>query len=100
MGSVFAMQGFGQLGGALVMLCCVAGFKGSLSSAASYAKCTGVCAHAVDQSWRVLIGKSSTGLTLLARLTSTRVRCRSRMHRALLPSHHPRNSSLYLRYCS
>lgn len=56
MGSVFAMQGFGQLGGALVMLCCVAGFKGSLSSAASYAKCTGVCAHAVDQSWRVLIG--------------------------------------------
>jgi PHS family inorganic phosphate transporter-like MFS transporter len=58
MGSVFAMQGFGQLTGALVMLCCVAGFKGSLESAATYATCTGVCAEAVDKSWRVLIGES------------------------------------------
>ena len=57
MGSVFAMQGFGQLAGSLVMLACVAGFKGSLETSVSYAKCTGDCAEAVDKSWRVLIGK-------------------------------------------
>lgn len=56
MGSVFAMQGFGQLGGALVMLVATVGFKDSLSTAASYAKCTGVCALAVDKMWRTLIG--------------------------------------------
>jgi PHS family inorganic phosphate transporter-like MFS transporter len=56
MGSVFAMQGFGQLAGALVALVLVAGFKESLSSAASYAKCSGVCGLAVDKMWRVLIG--------------------------------------------
>ncbi|KAF2491167.1 inorganic phosphate transporter 1-6 /Pi cotransporter [Lophium mytilinum] len=58
MGSVFAMQGFGQLGGALVMLCLVAGFKGSLESASSYATCSpgSVCALAVDKMWRALIG--------------------------------------------
>jgi len=56
MGSVFAMQGFGQLAGSLVMLACVAGFKDSLQSAVSYAKCTGICADAVDKSWRVMIG--------------------------------------------
>lgn len=58
MGSVFAMQGFGQLGGALVALCAIAGFKDSLSTAASYAKCSGVCGLAVDKIWRILIGKS------------------------------------------
>jgi PHS family inorganic phosphate transporter-like MFS transporter len=57
MGSVFAMQGLGQLTGALVALICVAGFKESLSTAASYAKCSGVCALAVDKSWRILIGR-------------------------------------------
>lgn len=57
MGSVFAMQGFGQLGGALVALCAIAGFKDSLSTAVSYAKCSGVCGLAVDKIWRVLIGK-------------------------------------------
>lgn len=57
MGSVFAMQGFGQMGGALVMLILVTGFKGSLESATSYATCSGVCALAVDKMWRVLIGK-------------------------------------------
>lgn len=58
MGSVFAMQGFGQLGGALVMLCLVAGFKGSLESATSYATCSEgtVCALAVDKMWRALVG--------------------------------------------
>ena len=56
MGAVFAMQGFGQLGGALVMLILVAGFKQSLLTAADYAHCTGVCQLAVDKMWRTLIG--------------------------------------------
>ncbi|KAI9744727.1 MAG: Inorganic phosphate transporter pho84 [Claussenomyces sp. TS43310] len=54
--AVFAMQGFGQLAGALVMLVLVAGFRGSLESATKYATCTGVCVVAVDKMWRVLIG--------------------------------------------
>lgn len=56
MAAVFSMQGFGQLGGALVMLCLTAGFKGSLSTASSYATCTGNCVIAVDKMWRALIG--------------------------------------------
>jgi PHS family inorganic phosphate transporter-like MFS transporter len=56
MGAVFAMQGFGQLGGALVMLCLVAGFKDTLSGVAGYADCDGQCSVAVDKMWRALIG--------------------------------------------
>ncbi|KAB2108400.1 Repressible high-affinity phosphate permease [Alternaria gaisen] len=56
MGAVFAMQGFGQLGGALVMLCLVAGFKDTLKGVAGYADCDGQCAVAVDKMWRALIG--------------------------------------------
>lgn len=56
MGAVFAMQGFGQLGGAIVMLCLVAGFKHKLEPAASYGSCTGDCQVAVDKMWRALIG--------------------------------------------
>ncbi|KAF4614368.1 hypothetical protein G7Y89_g15369 [Cudoniella acicularis] len=56
MGAVFAMQGFGQLAGGIVMLIVVAGFKESLESAKDYAHCTGVCVLAVDKMWRVLIG--------------------------------------------
>lgn len=56
MGSVFAMQGFGQLTGAIVALVAVSGFKGSLESAKSYATCSGVCGLAVDKIWRILIG--------------------------------------------
>lgn len=56
MGAVFAMQGFGQLGGALIMLIVTAGFKESLLTASSYATCSGVCQLAVDKMWRVLIG--------------------------------------------
>ena len=56
MGAVFAMQGFGQLGGALVMLFATLGFKNSLVGIASYAKCTGDCATAVDKMWRILVG--------------------------------------------
>ncbi|KAK5995376.1 Repressible high-affinity phosphate permease [Cladobotryum mycophilum] len=56
MGSVFAMQGFGQLGAAFVMLFVTLGFKGSLSTAAKVSQCTGVCQIAVDKMWRTLIG--------------------------------------------
>jgi PHS family inorganic phosphate transporter-like MFS transporter len=56
MGAVFAMQGFGQLGGAVVMVCLVQGFKGHLDKAATYGKCTGDCQVAVDKMWRALIG--------------------------------------------
>jgi PHS family inorganic phosphate transporter-like MFS transporter len=56
MGAVFAMQGFGQLGGAVVMVCLVQGFKGTLNQAATYGKCTGDCQIAVDKMWRALIG--------------------------------------------
>jgi PHS family inorganic phosphate transporter-like MFS transporter len=56
MAAVFAMQGFGQLAGALVMLFVTVGFKQSLLTATTYAKCTGVCGLAVDKMWRALIG--------------------------------------------
>lgn len=56
MGSVFAMQGFGQLGAALVMLFVTLGFKKSLESAKDVAHCSGVCRVAVDKMWRTLIG--------------------------------------------
>ena len=49
MGAVFAMQGLGQLCAAIVMICLVAGFKGSLKTATSYATCSGVCQLAVDK---------------------------------------------------
>ena len=38
MGAVFAMQGFGQLGAAIVMIVITAGFKNSLLSASKYLK--------------------------------------------------------------
>jgi hypothetical protein len=62
MGSVFAMQGFGQLGGALVMLFVTMGFKESLINVKTFAQCTGVCGLAVDKMWRTLIGKSLSTL--------------------------------------
>ncbi|KAH6709092.1 major facilitator superfamily domain-containing protein [Leptodontidium sp. MPI-SDFR-AT-0119] len=71
MGAVFSMQGFGQLGGALVMLICVVGFKGSLESAAKYGTCTGVCGLAIDKMWRILIGMGAVPacIALYFRLT-------------------------------
>ncbi|KAJ6789380.1 hypothetical protein PWT90_00933 [Aphanocladium album] len=56
MGAVFAMQGFGQLGAALVMLFVTLGFKNSLETAAKPANCSGDCQVAVDKMWRTLIG--------------------------------------------
>ncbi|KOS17398.1 Inorganic phosphate transporter PHO84 [Escovopsis weberi] len=56
MGSVFAMQGLGQLCAALIMLFVTLGFRGSLKTAATIAECSGVCQVAVDKMWRTLIG--------------------------------------------
>lgn len=56
MGSVFAMQGIGQFGCAIVALIVTVGFKSSLETAASYKDCDGVCLLAVDKMWRVIIG--------------------------------------------
>lgn len=64
MAAVFSMQGLGQLGGALVMLCLTSGFKDTLiqvkgtttPKTTAYQNCTGDCAIAVDKMWRALIG--------------------------------------------
>ncbi|KAE8155036.1 phosphate permease [Aspergillus avenaceus] len=56
MGAVFAMQGFGQFGAAIVALIVTVGFKDSLETASSMSKCSGVCQLAVDKMWRVVIG--------------------------------------------
>ncbi|KAK3353052.1 major facilitator superfamily domain-containing protein [Lasiosphaeria hispida] len=56
MGAVFAMQGFGQLAAAFVMLFVTLGFKESLSTSTNPSNCVGQCAVAVDKMWRTLIG--------------------------------------------
>lgn len=89
MGAVFSMQGFGQLTGALVALITIAGFKGSLSTAKTISVCTGECALAVDKSWRILIGMLLISFSFYFTKYIPRFRCCPRMHRSLLPSHHP-----------
>ncbi|THX26903.1 MFS transporter [Aureobasidium pullulans] len=56
MGSVFAMQGIGQLAAGLIALIVTAGFKESLQTGKNAAACDGVCQLAVDKMWRVIIG--------------------------------------------
>jgi PHS family inorganic phosphate transporter-like MFS transporter len=56
MGSVFAMQGFGQFAAAMIALIVTAGFKGSLETADKASHCSGACQLAVDKMWRVVIG--------------------------------------------
>ncbi|KAI9814301.1 MAG: Inorganic phosphate transporter pho84 [Thelocarpon impressellum] len=56
MGAVFAMQGFGQFGAAVVAIVVTAGFKESLVTAKNAAACSGVCGLAVDKMWRVIVG--------------------------------------------
>ncbi|KAF4556169.1 Sugar (and other) transporter-like protein 51 [Elsinoe fawcettii] len=56
MGSVFAMQGIGQFAAGIIALIVTAGFKGSLSTAKSYAQCGGDCLLAADKMWRIIIG--------------------------------------------
>ncbi|KAB8260305.1 phosphate permease [Aspergillus pseudonomiae] len=77
MGAVFAMQGLGQFGAAIVALIVTVGFKGSLESAASVAKCSGVCQLAVDKMWRVVIGFGAVPacLALYYRLTIPETPC-------------------------
>ncbi|KAB8278264.1 phosphate permease [Aspergillus minisclerotigenes] len=63
-----AMMDFGA---AIVALIVTVGFKGSIESAASVAKCSGVCQLAVDKMWRVVIGFGAVPacLALYYRLT-------------------------------
>lgn len=56
MGSVFAMQGIGQFTAAMIALIVTSGFKQSLLSAPTAARCDGVCNVAVDKMWRIIIG--------------------------------------------
>jgi MFS transporter, PHS family, inorganic phosphate transporter len=56
MGSVFAMQGLGQFGAAVVALIVTTTFKQSLLTAKDAASCDGACQLAVDKMWRVIIG--------------------------------------------
>ncbi|RDA86843.1 hypothetical protein CP532_1403 [Ophiocordyceps camponoti-leonardi (nom. inval.)] len=56
MAAVFAMQGLGQLGAAMVMLFVTLGFRSHLEAAADIAHCDGDCRIAVDKMWRTLIG--------------------------------------------
>jgi hypothetical protein len=94
-------KGFGQFAGALVMLIVTQGFKESLKTSVSYAKCSGVCHLAVDKMWRVLIGKLLlvASSNVLLTCMNPRLWCCSRMHCSLLSTHNSRNASLYLR-CS
>jgi PHS family inorganic phosphate transporter-like MFS transporter len=56
MGSVFAMQGIGQLVAALVALLATVGFKDSLVTSPKIGKCDHTCVKAVDQMWRIVVG--------------------------------------------
>lgn len=103
MGSVFAMQGIGQFAAGMIALIVTSGFKESLLTATTVAKCNGVCGLAVDKMWRIIIGfgvgynKKGTDDNndfLLLRFTG----CPG-MYRPLLPPHYPRNPSLHLRCC-
>ncbi|KAJ5101375.1 repressible high-affinity phosphate permease [Penicillium alfredii] len=71
MAAVFAMQGFGQLGAAIIALIVTVGFKESLMAAKGVGHCTGDCQLAVDKMWRVIIGFGAVPacLALYYRLT-------------------------------
>ncbi|PHH74957.1 hypothetical protein CDD80_2738 [Ophiocordyceps camponoti-rufipedis] len=56
MAAVFAMQGLGQLGAAMVMLFVTLGFRSHLEVAPDIAQCDGMCRVSVDRMWRILIG--------------------------------------------
>jgi hypothetical protein len=99
MGAVFSMQGFGQLGGALVMLIATAGFKNSLLSATTEAQCSTManCAVAVDKMWRILVGKHSLHVGRFhANILLRRIWSGASRYGALLPSHNSRDTKIYL----
>lgn len=56
MGAVFAMQGIGQFTAAIIAIITATGFKESLQTTSTVAKCDGVCQLATDKMWRVIIG--------------------------------------------
>jgi len=56
MGSVFAMQGIGQLAAALVALIVTVAFKSQTHPAAKPSACNDACRTAVDRMWRIVIG--------------------------------------------
>lgn len=56
MGSVFAMQGIGQLVAALLALVVTAGFKDSLVPSPAVGQCDYNCLLAVDRMWRIIVG--------------------------------------------
>ncbi|KXL47140.1 hypothetical protein M433DRAFT_152974 [Acidomyces richmondensis BFW] len=70
-GSVFAMQGLGQFGAAIVSLMATVGYKHALLPASGYEDCTGECKRAVDTIWRIVIGFGAVPgfLALYYRLT-------------------------------
>ncbi|ORY13164.1 major facilitator superfamily domain-containing protein [Clohesyomyces aquaticus] len=71
MGAVFAMQGFGQLSGAVVMVCLALGFKAKLNKTKGHDSCTSDCQIAVDKMWRALVGIGIVpgAIALYSRLT-------------------------------
>ncbi|EMC99269.1 hypothetical protein BAUCODRAFT_396872 [Baudoinia panamericana UAMH 10762] len=70
-GSVFAMQGLGQFGAAIVSLITVSAYRKHLSSAATAAQCDVGCTIALDKIWRIIIGFAAIPgcLALYYRLT-------------------------------
>lgn len=54
MGAVFSNQGLGQLFAGIVAIIVVAGYKNDINVPLD--ECTGKCAKACDQMWRILIG--------------------------------------------
>ncbi|RPB17812.1 phosphate permease [Morchella conica CCBAS932] len=56
MGAVFAMQGIGQLGAALMALIVTVAFKSQTITANHPSECGDACKTAVDRMWRIIIG--------------------------------------------
>lgn len=56
MGSVFAMQGIGQLVAAILACIVTAGFKSSLITSPTVGKCNHECLVSVDRMWRIIVG--------------------------------------------
>lgn len=55
-GAVFAMQGIGQLGAALIAFIATAAFKHQITRGQELSTCDTECKQAVDRIWRIVIG--------------------------------------------
>jgi PHS family inorganic phosphate transporter-like MFS transporter len=55
-GTVFAMQGFGQFFAAIMSLIVATGFKKTLQQVSKPGDCTGDCQRAFDTMWRIVLG--------------------------------------------